>query len=615
MGGRPYRGRMQPSDPAAVVQQIAVDPAFRAGLAALAADSGQPAERAREHADRCLRELVAAHDDRAIGLFDRLGGWFARAYGVEVDRSRLDELHALNRTHPLVFLPAHKSYLDPIVAQAVLAGNDFPPTHLLGGINLSFWPIGPLARRTGVIYIRRTFADDAIYKFCVRSYLRHLVDRRQNLEWYLEGGRSRTGKLRPPRLGLLAYLADAVRDSAVEDVYLVPVSIAYDQLHEVATMAAEQRGGRKRPEGLRWLLRYGRVQGTGLGSAHVRFGEPLSLRHGLAAGRLAVEKLAFEVSHRINQVTPITGTSLVALALLGMKGRALSVRELCAILDPLLDYVAVRKFPTAGTWEFATESDVARTLRDLVASGVVIRYAEGVEPVYAVHPQRDLEAAFYRNTVVHHFVNRAITELVVAGAALRHDRSGSSDSPPAADRPGSTDAAWADALALRDLLKFEFFFGTKREFAEQLREELAIVDPDWERSEGDPAAALAALRGLSLHLAHRVLRSFLEAYRVVADQLALRPPGLAVDADAFVAGCVPVARQYHLQQRVHSSESISQELFRTALRLAGNRDLLGPGEAGLTRRRAEFAAELREALQRVERISELALRRTEAALP
>ncbi|MGI8531824.1 MAG: hypothetical protein ACR2KN_02365, partial [Geodermatophilaceae bacterium] len=123
------------------------------------------------------------------------------------------------------------------------------------------------------------------------------------------------------------------------------------------------------------------------------------------------------------------------------------------------------------------------------------------------------------------------------------------------------------------------------------------------------------LRGLSLHLAHRVLRSFLEAYRVVADQLVLRPPGLAVDADALVAGCVPVARQYHLQQRVHSSESISEELFRTALRLTGNRDLLGPGDAGLTRRRAEFAAELREVLQRVERISELALRRTEAALP
>lgn len=302
---------MQQSDPAAVVELIPVDPAFRTGLAALAAGLGQPAEQARERAGRCLRELVAAHDDRAIGVFDRLGGWFARAYGVEVDRSRLDELHALNQTHPLVFLPAYKSYLDPIVAQSVLAGNGFPPTHLLGGINLSFWPMGPLSRRTGVSCIRRSFADDAIYEFCVRSYLRHLVNRRQNLE----GGRSRTGNLRPPWLGLLAYLADAVRDSAVDDVYLVPVSIAYEQLHEVATMADEQRGGHQRPEGLRWLLRYGWAQGTGLGSAHVRFGEPLSLslRHGLAAGRLAVEKLAFEVSHRINQVTPSTGTSLVAL--------------------------------------------------------------------------------------------------------------------------------------------------------------------------------------------------------------------------------------------------------------------------------------------------------------
>jgi len=579
--------------PTDLAEAVLREPDLQAGLAAAAAELGRPLDDLREQARSCLHEMVAVHDDRASAAFDRMGSWFSRAYGVQVDRAGLRELRAANDRFALVFLPAHKSYLDPVVLQPLLSAAGFPPTHLLGGINLSFWPMGPLARRTGVIYIRRSFAGDPVYKLCVRAYFRHLVDHRVNLEWYIEGGRSRTGKLRPPRLGLLAYLADAVRDSQVEDVLLVPVSIVYDQLHEVALMAAEQRGGRKRPEGLRWLFRFGRAQSTGLGTAHVRFGEPLAVRPRLSAEPHAVDKLAFEVSHRINQATPITATALVTLTLLGMKGRALTLSDVSAILEPLLDYVAVRKLPTAGTWEFATAADVGRTLDQLVATGVATCFGGGREPVYAVHPDRDLEAAFYRNSAIHFFVNRAITELVVAGLASR----------PAGGEP--MQAAWVDALALRDLLKFEFFFGRKAEFADQLREELAIVDPDWDRRGGEPAVAAAGLRGLRMHLAHRVLRSFLEAYRVVADQLVLTNG--PVDEDRFVAGCVPVARQYHLQQRIHSPESISEELFGTALKLAGNRGLLDPDGADLPRRRAAFAAEIREVLARIERISDLAL--------
>lgn len=583
---------MVSADPAGVVEVVLRRPELQAGLTETAAEQDRPVDELRAEARACLHEMVAVHDERASAVFDRMGSWFARAYGVELDAAVLRELRAANERYGVVFLPAHKSYLDPVVLQPALTRAGFPRTHLLGGINLSFWPMGPLARRTGVIYIRRRFSGDPVYKLCVRAYFRHLVDHRDNLEWYIEGGRSRTGKLRPPRLGLLAYLTDAVRESPVEDVLLVPVSIVYDQLHEVALMAAEQRGGRKTPEGLGWLYRFGKAQSHGLGTAHVRFGEPLRVRSRLS-GPHAVDKLAFEVSHRINQATPITATALVTLALLGMKGRALTLPDVCGILEPLLEYVAVRKLPTAGAWEFATPADVERTLDQLVATGVVTRFADGREPVYAVHPERDLEAAFYRNSAIHFFVNRAITELVVAGLAAGE---------PVADPMA---AAWADALAMRDLLKFEFFFGSKAEFAEQLREELAIVDPDWDSRGGDPAAAAAGLRRLRMHLAHRVLRSFLEAYRVVADQLVLTDAG-PLDADAFVAGCVPVARQYHLQHRIHSSESISEELFRTALKLAANRGLLDVFGEDLPARRAAFAAEIRDVLARVEAISQLA---------
>jgi glycerol-3-phosphate O-acyltransferase len=113
------------------------------------------------------------------------------------------------------------------------------------------------------------------------------------------------------------------------------------------------------------------------------------------------------------------------------------------------------------------------------------------------------------------------------------------------------------------------------------------------------------------HLAHRVLRPFLEAYLVVADSLADRDPGQELDKAAFVRDCIGLGRQYELQRRLHSPESISKELFDSALRLAANRDLAGPGGKELSERRREFAEEIRGEVRRVDFVRDLALRHVE----
>jgi glycerol-3-phosphate O-acyltransferase len=152
----------------------------------------------------------------------------------------------------------------------VLARHDLPANHVVGGSNLNFWPVGPLARRAGVVFIRRSFGQDEIYKTVVAEYFGYLLSKRFNLEWYFEGGRSRTGKLRAPRYGLLHYVAEALQSGRAEDVYLVPVSITYDRLAEVSQMAAEQAGAVKKKEGLTWLARY--AQASGIAPAPPRSG-------------------------------------------------------------------------------------------------------------------------------------------------------------------------------------------------------------------------------------------------------------------------------------------------------------------------------------------------------
>ena len=167
---------------------------------------------------------------------------------------------------------------------------------------------------------------------------------------------------------------------------------------------------------------------------------------------------------------------------------------------------------------------------------------------------------------------------------------------------------WAEALRLRDLLKFEFFFADRERFRREISAEIAFHVPGWEDAvDHGPAGIQSVLRRVRPFTAHRVLLPFLEAYQVVGDALA-RESG-RVDEPAFLTRCMALAEQYRLQHRIRSAESVSRVLFETALRLAKNRNLLDPDAPDLGPRRAAFAADIRAAIRRAEAIDVLAASR------
>jgi glycerol-3-phosphate O-acyltransferase len=595
--------------PRLVHEDILARPAFRGGLARLARELGKPEDRVTHDASRYLGEIAATHSTYVIDLVAHLIRFmYTLGYGeaLHYDRAQLERIYSLAQRYPVVFLPSHKSNLDHLVLQYALHENGHPPNHTAGGINMNFFPMGPLMRRSGVFFIRRTFKDNAVYKFVLRQYVDYLIEKRFPLEWYIEGGRSRSGKLLPPRFGMLAYVVDAYRRGKSDDVVLIPVSIAYDQIQDVGDYVAEQRGAQKQRESFSWFLGVVRKLRRRYGNIHIRFGEPVSLAKSLGPPdpsaephadeeNLALQKLAFEVSVRINRETPITPTSLVTLALLGMHDRAVTVDETVAALHNLVDYVRRRQLPTTGALDLDTADGVRRALAALAENKVVSCFDEGPEAVYLIGPDQHLTAAYYRNTIIHFFVNGAIAEL-----ALLH----------AAERPDPADAFWSAALGLRDLLKFEFFFADKEGFRAEIRQEMALHAPQWEQRLALGAAEIQTLlRCVRPFSAHRVLRPFLEAYAVVGDALTQQPVDAALDEAAFLSKCLAWAKQYRLQRRIRGSESVSKVLFETALRLARNRNLLHPGAPDLAGRRRAFAAEIRDALRRVDAIGALAASR------
>ena len=249
-------------------------------------------------------------------------------------------------------------------------------------------------------------------------------------------------------------------------------------------------------------------------------------------GAHAVERIALETCHRINRATPVTVTAVVCLALLAAD-RSLTLDEVLGTVAPLARYIEGRGWPVAGGVNLTDRATIRRTLQELVSSGVLSSYSAGTETIWGVGAQQHLVAAFYRNTAIHIFVDRAIGELSLVAAAETDG-----DAPQVAVQ---------ESLRLRDLLKFDFFFPGRAEFTEEMRAELVGIDPT-AVDVFDTFSAADARRWLTTvrpYTAHLVLRPFVDAYsRLVGkdDRRAYRPAvvdGVAGDCPQWWSRCVP----------------------------------------------------------------------------
>jgi glycerol-3-phosphate O-acyltransferase len=363
-----------------------------------------------EKAGEMLDELATGWSRFSVDLIPSLGrAIFSRGFdpNIDYDRAQIESMRHALETHPAVLLFSHRSYLDGVIVPVAMQENRLPPVHTFAGINLSFGFMGPLMRRSGTIFIRRNIGGDALYKYVLKEFVGYIVAKRFNLTWSIEGTRSRTGKMLPPKLGLLSYVADAYLEGRSDDILLQPVSISFDQLHETAEYAAYARGGEKTPEGLSWLYNFIKAQGErNYGKIYVRFPEAVSMREYLgepggpvatdaAAKRLALQKMAFEVAWRILRASPVNATGLVSALLITTQGRALTLDQLHHTLQDSLDYLERKQTPMTNSALRLRTPEGVRSAVDALSNGhPITRVDSGREPVWRIAPEQEHEAAF-----------------------------------------------------------------------------------------------------------------------------------------------------------------------------------------------------------------------------
>jgi glycerol-3-phosphate O-acyltransferase len=586
--------------PKLVREEIRASSRFQTGLQQLAQQKKLPIAQAEALADKALKELASGFTPLGLDVNLTMGRILYRRGYVEqldIDPQQIETVRAAVNGKPAIILPSHRSNMDVGVMSVALHEAGLPRTSTLGGINMSFWPMGYIMRRSGVIFIRRDIRSDPVYRWVLKEYLGYMVEKRFSLQWYIEGTRSRTGKSLPPKLGLLKYVVDAYRDGRCEDIALIPASTTYDQLNEVKGYAGEAMGVAKKKEDLKWMINYFKSAHGRFGRIYVRFGHPLSLSSYLGSPEhasqlsdseyhLALQKLAFEISWRINQATPITAISLITMTALSAFRQALSFEQLKMALREFVLYTKRNEAPmTASAQRLLYDEGIQEELDALISQGLIHAETDGPEAVYTINHDAHVAASYYRNWIIHHFLDSAIAELALTAAANNNG-------------DNSLTVFWQTALQLRDLLKFDFFFLEKNQFRKTLNEHLLKVDPDWEQAvEDGPETTHELLAAMQPITADSVLRCFLESYWVVAVCLELRADKNTVGDANFFQFCAGTARQYLLQKRIIHSEAASLHLFKTGLQIAENRGVIDDNASYQPRLGHEYIEELEALLQ------------------
>ncbi|RDW69411.1 putative glycerol-3-phosphate acyltransferase [Coleophoma cylindrospora] len=361
----------------------------------------------------------------------------------EVLRLRNVALQAEKKKQSIIFLPCHRSHVDYVSLQLICYRLGLALPVVVAGDNLNFPVVGSFLQHAGAMYIRRSFGDDLLYTTLVQSYIDTLLQGGYNFECFIEGGRSRTGKLLPPKFGILNFILDSIVSGRVEDAIICPVSTQYDKVIETEGYVDELLGVPKKKENLADFLSASSVLSLKLGRVDVRFHEPYSLKGYLQDYQLKqtgipkeldlkvfqiptnrqklLRTLGYKVLSDINAVSVVMPTALIGTVLLTLRGRGVGKDELIRRVEWLSDRVRAKGGRVAHFGNAPTSIVVNRGLevlgKDLV--GIVSGLPE--ETYYAVDR---FQLSFYRNMTIHLFISEA---LVSAALYIRVKRGGGPD--------------------------------------------------------------------------------------------------------------------------------------------------------------------------------------------
>ncbi|WP_032092348.1 glycerol-3-phosphate 1-O-acyltransferase PlsB [Necropsobacter rosorum] len=385
-------------------------------------------DKAEKEAYKMLDEIAANVSYEGLRMADRFLRWLWNKLYQGIDVQNADRVRKLAlEGHEIVYVPCHRSHIDYLLLSYVLYHQGLVTPHIAAGINLNFWPVGGMFRRGGAFFIRRTFKGNRLYSTIFREYLAELFHRGYSVEYFIEGGRSRTGRLLAPKTGMMSMTLQALQQRQTRPISVVPVYVGYEHVLEVDTYAKELRGAAKEKENAGLVLRVIKKL-RNLGKGYVNFGEPIVLSNYLNQHfpqwkdnsdeerslwfSKAVDSVSQQVMVNINKAAAVNAMNLTGTALLSSRQRALSREQLLEQLAsyqqflqnvPYSDDIIIPTETPQAMLEHVLGLDRVGVLVEKDSFGEIIR----LERNYAVL------MTYYRNNIQHLFVLPSLVASVV----------------------------------------------------------------------------------------------------------------------------------------------------------------------------------------------------------
>ena len=384
-----------------------------------------------------IKEIAASYNLPVIYILEKILTWaFNNIFeGVVVDQDGLDRIREESKKAPVILAPCHKSHLDYLLLSYLMFKNNMPCPHIAAGKNLSFWPLGPIFRSGGAFFLRRTFKGLPLYSKIFAAYIEKLLVEGFNLEFFIEGGRSRTGKLLSPKLGFLSMIIKAHRNQACEDLIFIPTYVGYDRVLEEDAYLHEIEGGKKESENLSQLIKARKFLKKKYGKVYIKFHEPISLNSylrekdefqkymGEDQHKKLCRSMGYKLINAINNTTIITPHGIIASGILNAPISRFSKKELMFRVSAYMNMLTFCNAELADTLTIDPDNALNRVLENFVARKFIELADEEDDEItentrFFVKDNKRPILDYYKNNAIAFFIPAAYTALAI----LKTDR-------------------------------------------------------------------------------------------------------------------------------------------------------------------------------------------------
>jgi glycerol-3-phosphate O-acyltransferase len=375
----------------------------------------------RKKAGEYYDEIAADYNSSYVLLFRIILKWLWKKIfnGIDTAPSELAVIREWARKGPLIYVPSHKSHVDYLVLNDVLYDFNMHIPRIAAGQNLSFWPMGHIFRKCGAFFIRRSFQGAKLYSEVFTRYIKALLQEGHPIQFYIEGGRSRNGKLVQPKTGFLSIIMEAYEQGFCNDLIFVPTSVLYDRVVEERSYLKELSGAQKESENFKQVIGARRFLKSSYGRIYIRFDRPFSIKEWMeeqkkvTSGDSHRDTLAAGIAHSINSITLITPLSIVSTAILTSHRKGFYMPDLRKTIELFID---LAKRVNAPVYEGLIDIDksITESIALLTEWEVIeqVNDPEGGEnPFYFIQDDKKLDLEYYKNTIIHFFIDYSLAAI------------------------------------------------------------------------------------------------------------------------------------------------------------------------------------------------------------